>query len=150
MTHIHALIPKLGSATASCGVGKLWASFPPAKHRLWMLTFCVAATGRAEGRVERDTMILPILNNHNNSQCALVTIRYLNALRKEPEDALPVLSFNFLGISEMQTSLGGALQESLQSPVWGVVSSWKEGGERWRRRAPPKHIGGRAGSLVAR
>lgn len=75
-------------------------------------------------------------------------IRYPSAVRKEPEDALPALSVNHLGITELQTSLEGALQESLQSPVWGVVSSWKEGGERWRRRAPPKHIGGRAGSLV--
>lgn len=72
MTHIYALNPKLGSATASCGVGKLWASFPSSKHRLCVLTFCVAATGRAGGRAERDTMILLILNNHNNSQSALV------------------------------------------------------------------------------
>lgn len=44
--------------------------------------------------------------------------RYPSALRKEPEDALPALSVNHLGITELQTSLGGALQESLQSPVW--------------------------------
>lgn len=37
------------------------------------------------------------------------------------------------GVTEMQISLGGALQDPLESPVWGVVSCCKErGGERRR------------------
>lgn len=63
-----------------------------------------------------------------------------------------MLNLGLRGITERQISLGGALQESLESPVWeGGVSSWKEkGGERRSRGALPKCTEGREGSPVGK